>query len=67
MNASAACWETTATLPGACAGSGTRFCNTPTSGVLYAGLIPFVTLAVIALLLVTYIPAISLVIMRALV
>jgi C4-dicarboxylate transporter DctM subunit len=37
------------------------------SGVLYAGLIPFVTLAVIALLLVTYIPAISLVIMRALV
>jgi C4-dicarboxylate transporter DctM subunit len=37
------------------------------SATLYAGLVPFVTLAVIALLLVTYIPAISLWIMRALV
>ena len=37
------------------------------SGTLYAGLIPFVALAVIALLLVTYIPAISLVIMHALI
>lgn len=37
------------------------------SATLYAGLVPFVTLAVVALLLVTYIPAISLWIMRALV
>ena len=37
------------------------------SATLYAGLVPFVALAVIALLLVTYIPAISLWIMRALV
>ena len=36
------------------------------SGTLYAGLVPFVTLAVIALLLVTYVPEISLWIMRAL-
>jgi C4-dicarboxylate transporter DctM subunit len=36
------------------------------SGILYTGLIPFVTLAVIALLMVTYIPAISLWIMRLL-
>jgi C4-dicarboxylate transporter DctM subunit len=36
------------------------------SAVLYSGLIPFVTLAVIALLLVTYIPEISLWIMRLL-
>lgn len=36
------------------------------SGTLYTGLIPFVTLAVIALLLVTYIPAISLTIMHLL-
>ena len=34
------------------------------SEVLYAGLIPFVTLAVIALLMVTYIPAISLWILK---
>jgi C4-dicarboxylate transporter, DctM subunit len=37
------------------------------SGMLYAGLIPFVALAVVALLLVTYIPAISLAIMHALI
>jgi C4-dicarboxylate transporter DctM subunit len=37
------------------------------SGILYAGLMPFVGLAVIALLLVTYIPAISLAIMHLLV
>jgi C4-dicarboxylate transporter DctM subunit len=37
------------------------------SATLYAGLVPFVALAVVALLLVTYIPAISLWIMRALV
>lgn len=37
------------------------------SKTLYAGLVPFVTLAVIALFLVTYIPAISLWIMRVLV
>jgi C4-dicarboxylate transporter DctM subunit len=36
------------------------------SAILYAGLVPFVTLAVIALLMVTYIPAISLWIMRLL-
>jgi C4-dicarboxylate transporter DctM subunit len=36
------------------------------SATLYAGLIPLVTLAVIALLMVTYIPAISLTIMRLL-
>jgi C4-dicarboxylate transporter, DctM subunit len=36
------------------------------STILYAGLVPFVTLAVIALLMVTYIPAISLWIMRLL-
>jgi C4-dicarboxylate transporter DctM subunit len=37
------------------------------SAVLYKGLIPLVTLAVAALLLVTYIPAISLAIMHALI
>ena len=37
------------------------------SATLYAGLIPFVVLAVIALMLVTYIPAISLSIMHALI
>jgi C4-dicarboxylate transporter, DctM subunit len=36
------------------------------SGVLYAGLVPFVTLAVIALVMVTYIPEISLFFMRLL-
>ena len=37
------------------------------SATLYKGLIPLVSLAVLALLLVTYIPAISLAIMHALV
>ena len=37
------------------------------SATLYAGLVPFVVLAVIALMLVTYIPAISLAIMHALI
>lgn len=37
------------------------------SGILYAGLMPFVGLAVIALLLVTYVPAISLAIMHLLI
>jgi C4-dicarboxylate transporter DctM subunit len=37
------------------------------SATLYAGLVPFITLAVVALMLVTYIPAISLWIMRVLV
>ena len=36
-------------------------------GVLYNGLIPFVALAVLALMLVTYIPAISLWIMHPLI
>jgi C4-dicarboxylate transporter DctM subunit len=36
------------------------------SASLYKGLVPFVTLAVLALLLVTYIPAISLTILHAL-
>lgn len=36
------------------------------SGTLYAGLVPFVAMAIIALMLVTYIPAVSLAIMRLL-